>query len=70
MFGQGADLAARLADLPAPAWAVSRLALQGHAELLEEEHKGTPLLPGNSHSPFGIAEGAASVSVGPQKKLE
>lgn len=69
MFDRGAHLAARLADLPAPAWAVSRLALQDDAELLEEEHKGTPLLPGNTHSPFGIAAGATFETDGSQKEL-
>lgn len=47
----------RPADLPAPAGAVSRPSLQDDAELLEEEHKGTSLLPGNTQSPFGIAAG-------------
>lgn len=42
-------------DLPASACAVSRLALQDHAELLEEEHKGTTVLPGNTPSPAGNA---------------
>lgn len=45
------------ADLPASACAVSRLALQDHAELLEEEHKGAALLPGNTQSPAGIRAG-------------
>jgi len=43
------------ADLPASAGAVSRLALQDHAELLEEEHEGAALLPGNTPSPPGEA---------------
>lgn len=46
-----------VADLPASACAVSRLALQDHAELLEEEHKGTALIPGNTQSPPGAAAG-------------
>lgn len=69
MLDQGAHLAARLPDLPAPAWPVSRLALQDDAELLEEEHKGTTLLPGNTHSPFGITAGATFETDGWQKKL-
>lgn len=32
---------------------MSRLAVQDHAELLEEEHKGTAVLPGNTPSPAG-----------------
>lgn len=45
------------ADLPASACAVSRLPLQDHAELLEEEHKGKALLPGNTPSPPGLTAG-------------
>lgn len=40
-------------DLPAPACAVSRLALQDYAELLAEKHQGAAVLPGDTPSPPG-----------------
>lgn len=45
-------------DLPASACAVSGLTLQDHAELLEEERKGTTFLPGNTRGPSGAAAGS------------
>lgn len=51
----------RLTDLPASAGAVSGLALQGHAGLLEEEHEGAALFPGNTPSPAGVAAGTVFV---------
>lgn len=47
-----------VADLLASACAVSGLALQDHAELLEEEHKRAALLPGNTQGPSGAAAGS------------
>lgn len=46
-----------VADLLAAACAVSGLALQDHAELLEEEHERAALLPGDTQGPSGAAAG-------------